>query len=745
MDSGRFRTPRNAARTSAAGPASDAASGGPSACGAAPGTASAAGATPAAGTARAHRAGRAPRALRGPRAARIAALAAAGLLATVVPSAQAGAADPTPRVDLTVLVVDDGGSAVRAITAELTGSGIPYRTLDLNDADRPVLTPAFLSDPSDSATGRPRARYQGVVLPHEAVFGPDSAEQAALVAYEKAFGIPQVDAYTWAHPGVGLDYTSDGGWSGVLDGARAYVTPAGQAGPFRDLKGPLTFEDNAPDVSESYGYAGRPRAGYTSYLDMPTADGGRAALVGEYAHDGRRELVVTFAYNPHQRQFRALARGIVEWLTQGVHLGQSRNYLSVHVDDVFAPDARWDTLRNCTPGDLDCPGGDGAAANPVRMTADDAAYAAAWQKSSGFLLDMVYNGGQGEQWKTEHGGTDPLAARLVADRAQYRWINHTYTHPFLGCVQDAGTVPWSCARTPAGATRWVSRSAISAEIRDNLDWALGKGLPVDRTELVTGEHSGLKTLPQQPVDNPNLAGALADNGVRWTASDNSREPAQRSVGTGPSAAQTVPRHPMNVYYNVGTAAEMADEYNWIYTSRAEGGSGICENNPASTCLPAPLDTATGYAAYIVPREARTALTHVLGNDPRPHYVHQSNLAEERLLYPVLDTVLADYRALFADNTPLVNPRQKDVGIELNRRAAWDRALAAGQVTAYRIGSTVTVKAPSGVAVPVTAPEGTRKQLLLGTAAFGTSYAGTRSAWTTPEVLQSGITLKLPTI
>ncbi|MFI8965181.1 hypothetical protein ACIGO8_24060 [Streptomyces sp. NPDC053493] len=677
------------------------------------------------------------------RAPRLAALAAAGLLATVVPSAQAGAADPAPRVDLTVLVVDDGGSAVEAITAELKGSGVPYRTLDLNDAGRPVLTAAFLSD---TAGGRPRAKYQGVVLPHEAVFGPDSAEQAALVAYETRFGIPQVDASTWAHPGVGLDYTSDGGWSGVLDGARASVTPAGQAGPFRDLRGPLTFEDNDPDVSESYGYAGRPRAGYTSYLDLPAADGGRISLIGEYAHDGRRELVVTFAYNPYQRQFRALARGIVEWLTQGVHLGQSRNYLSVHVDDVFAPDARWDTARNCTPGDLDCagPDGDATATPPIRMTAADAAYAAAWQKSSGLLLDLVYNGGQGEQWKTEHGGTDPLAARLIADRAQYRWINHTYTHPFLGCVQDTATVPWSCAKDATGATRWTSRAEISAQIRDNVEWAAAKGIAVDRGELVTGEHSGLKTLPQQPVDNPNLAAALADNGVKWTASDNSREPGQRSVGTGYDPARTVPRHPMNVYYNVGTAAEMTDEYNWIYTSRADGGSGICENDPASTCLPAPLDTATGWAGHIVPREARTALAHVLANDPRPHYVHQSNLAEERLLYPVLDAVLADYRALYAANTPLVNPRQKDVGTELARRTAWEQALAAGQVTAYRVGSTVTVKAPAGVSVPLTAPEGTRKQLLLGSAAFGTPYAGTRSAWTAPEALQSGITLTLPT-
>ncbi|MEU9852852.1 hypothetical protein [Streptomyces sp. NPDC047974] len=666
------------------------------------------------------------------------ALAAAALLATVVPSAQAAAA-PAPRIDLTVLVVDDGGSAIEAITAELKGSGVPYRTVDLNDPNRPVLTPAFLSDTVD---GRPRAKYQGVVLPHETAFGPDSAEHTALRTYERTFGVPQVDAYTWSHPGVGLEYTTDGGWSGVLDGVTAGVTPAGKAGPFGYLAGSLTFEDNDPSVSESYGYAGRPRTGFTSYVDIPVdgTEGGRASLVGEYAADGRRELVVTFAYNQHQRQFRALSRGIVEWLTQGVHLGQARNYLSVHVDDVFAPDARWDTVRNCTPGDLDCVGGDPEAENPIRMTAADATYAAAWQKASGFTLDMVYNGGQGEQWRTEHGGSDPLAARLIADRAQYRWINHTYTHPYLGCVQDNTTVPWRCATDASGSTLWVSRAELSAQIRNNVNWAVGKGISVDRSELVTGEHSGLKTLPQQPVDNPNLAGALADNGVKWTASDNSREPRQRAVG----AAKTVPRHPMNVYYNVGTAAEMADEYNWVYTSRADGGSGVCESNPASTCLPAPLPTTTGYADHIVPQEARTALGHVVANDPRPHYVHQSNLAEERLLYPVLDKVLADYRALFAANTPIVNPRQKDVGTELTRRDAWDAALAAGKVTAYRIGTTVTVKAPSGVQVPLTAPEGTRKQLVLGTAAFGTAYAGSRSAWTAPELLQTAVTLQLPT-
>jgi hypothetical protein len=665
-----------------------------------------------------------------------AAMTAAGMIAAVA-TAPGAAAAAEPRIDLKVLVVDNGDGPVKAVTAQLKSTGIPYTTIDLNDSGRPKITASFLSD---TVSGRPRAKFQGVVLPNEAPFGAGSAEQTALETYERTYGIPQVDAYTWAHPEVGLDYTSEGGWAGTLDGREASVTAAGKAGWFGYLDGAFRFEDNAPAVQESYGYAARPRTGFTSYVDIPVPGGtGRGSLVGEYAHDGRRELVVTFAYNNSQQQFRLLARGIVEWLTQGVHLGQTRNSFAVHVDDVFAPDSRWDTERNCTPGDFDCAGGDGEGTTPIRMTADDAAYAAQWQREHGFTMDMVFNAGSGEEWKTEHGGTDALAARLLADKAQYRWVNHTYTHPFLGCVQDTSSVPWSCAKNADGSTKYMSRAEIAAQIRDNHNWAVNKGLPIDRTELVTGEHSGLKTLPQQPNDNPDLAGALADTGVKWIASDNSREPEQRAVGN----ALTVPRHPMNVYYNVGTAAEMADEYNWVYTSRADGGSGVCEDNPTSTCLDEPLDPATGYAGHIVPQEARIALGHVLAGDPRPHYAHQSNLAEDRLLYPVMEKVLADYRALFTDSTPLENPRQSAIGTEVQRRAAWQTALVNNRVTAYRIGNTVTVTAPSGTQIPVTAPEGTKKQLLLGTSAFGTPYAGARSAWTTPAALQSALTLKLP--
>ncbi len=270
----------------------------------------------------------------------------------------------------------------------------------------------------------------------------------------------------------------------------------------------------------------------------------------------------------------------------------------------------------------------------------------------------------------------------------------------------------------------MPRAAIVYQINQNKTWARNKGLAIQAGELVTGEHSGMRILPQQPVDNPNLGPAFTQTGVLWAGSDNSRDPQQRKIGS----AQTVPRHPMNIFFNVATFAEEVDEYNWIYTSRADGGSGICEDNPATTTCVAPLDLSTGFAERIVPQETRIALSHVLGNDARPHYVHQSNLTEDRIVLPVLDEVLGQYRATFAANTPIVNQRMSAIGLQLQREAAWRAVVNAGAVSGYIQDGRVTVTAPSGTDVPITVPEGTRKSQLLFPPLFGQAYGGERSAY-----------------
>ncbi|WP_232547024.1 hypothetical protein [Propioniciclava soli] len=642
----------------------------------------------------------------------------------------AGAAAPATaatavRADirLNVLVLDDGQPMVAALAARLASEGQPTTVVDLNAADRPTLTADFLAT-TDAAGAH--GQFSGVVAPNEAPSQLSEAERQVLAQYERTFGVREVAAYTWAHPEVGLNYAANPGYVGAVDGLTATVTPAALAADFRYLKGTFTLDDLDPRVDESWGYLATPLAptATTSFTPLVTApipgSAEAGSLLGVFTHDGREQLVTTFASNRHQAHFQVLAHGIVAWLTRGVTLGTSRNYLSVHIDDVLLPDSLWSVEGNCTIGD-DCdpavypPEGPGAT---VRMTKADVTALLAWQKRTGVKLDMVYNGFGATEYKNDHKTLiDPLEMALLLNKYQLRWINHTWSHPWLGCTQNYTALgTWQCGTDATGAVAWTSLATLNSEIGKNKSYAQWNLLPnYDAKALVTGEHSGIRALPQMPNDNPNLATALAQQKIAWIATDNSRESTVRTIGP----ATTVPRYPMAVFYNAATKQQMADEYNWMYTAAADGGSGYCEAHPETTTCIAPLDLATGYDSYIAPLEARIDLGHVLANDPRPHYAHQSNLAGERILYPVVDQILTRYQALFATNAPVVNPTMVEAGTELLRQSTWPTQQASISATLSGQQVTVTNRAGSAVTVPATAPAGTK-------AAVG------RTAWTMPS-------------
>jgi hypothetical protein len=463
-----------------------------------------------------------------------------------------------------------------------------------------------------------------------------------------------------------------------------------------------------------------PGAGATPLLDAAIpGSGGRAALVWQYDQAGRQQLGIGFGYGSYAAQFHYLAHGIVSWVTRGVNLGNWRSYLDIAYDDMFLGDAQWSMTGHCTPGDTTCPPGTPKTAT-IRMTPADVTYLVRWQKQHHFKVEFLYNGGASVRFRTN--GVDQLlqATRPVAE--EFFWVNHTYSHAYMGCKQDFTVVPWKCV-TSGGHIVWAAGPGlINSQIQDNFTWARHNGIPAEPGVVATGEYSGLPVLPQQPVDNPNLDAAMGPNGIRWIATDASREPDMRYVG----AALGVPRHPIDVGYDVSTVAEEVSEFNWYNTSKADGGSGACQGSKVTECLK-PLNPETGWTSYILPGQVQIVFSAVLNNDPRPFFMHQSNLTGDRLGYPVMNAILSAYRAVYAPDAPVVNLPMSGAGAVLRNQQLWATALREHLVTAWVDGSTVTISGPAGTTVPVTVPAGTTAGT--GGRAFGGPYAGEFSQYT----------------
>jgi hypothetical protein len=627
-------------------------------------------------------------------------------------------AGPHGGVDLNVLVVTDGTPSVEAIRQQLATEGMPDRIVKLHDSSRPTITRAFLARTLPGGTKG--GNFDAVVLPGPSPAGLSRAEKAALAWYERIFKVREVDAYAPPDPDTGM--STPPVYSGRLTGTMG-VTPAGASAGFGYLNGSFPFS-GGPAGAAPFGYLAEPVPGGGATPLITSAiphSSDRATLVWQYDHGGRERLGLGFGYGYFQAQFHYLAHGIVSWVTRGVNLGSWRNYLDIDYDDMFLGDAQWSTKGHCTPGATTCPPGTPTTPT-IRMVPADVTYAVQWEKQHHFTIEYLYNGGASSRLAVH--GVDSLLVATRPVAKDFYWVNHTWSHAYLGCRQDFSVAPWRCV-TSGGHLVWAAgRSLIDSQIVKNFTWARQNGIPAEPGVLATGEYSGLKLLPQQPVDNPYLDQAMGPNKIKWVALDASREPNMRAVG----AAFGVPRHPIDVGYDVDTVAAEVNEFNWFKDSKADGGSGICQASNVTRCL-RPLNPKTGWTSVIVPGQVQIVYRDLLNNDPRPFFMHQSNLTGDRLAYVVMDGVLSAYRAVYGPSAPIINLPMSGGGIVLRKQQLWARALHAGTVTAWVQGHTLTISGPPGTTVPVTVPAGAR----MGSAAgptFGSPYAGGLSAYTT---------------
>ncbi|MGO9874600.1 MAG: fibronectin type III domain-containing protein [Acidimicrobiia bacterium] len=226
-------------------------------------------------------------------------------------------------------------------------------------------------------------------------------------------------------------------------------------------------------------------------------------------------------------------------------------------------------------------------------------------------------------------------------------------------------------------------------------------------------------------------------------------------------AQVVPRHPINIFYNNSTETQAVDEYNTFYLAKGVD-QGQCTNTSTTTCLSTPATFAD-----IVNQVVSGMYANMLNNDPRPSYVHQTNIigqppagpatagtppatvdtTGDGLLYSVLNPLLAEYHADFNATAPYEQLTLGAIATVLADQTAWATTQPAGTattsntVTASETGGNITITntGTSSVAVPITAPLGYEYNGAL----FGSQYGGSLSAWQTLTAGQSIVIAAVP--
>jgi hypothetical protein len=398
--------------------------------------------------------------------------------AIAIPAHSAGAATSSQTVALKVLLIGDGPSDPTTVAWEdgLTSEGVPFTEVDATGAygSETVTLPALTSS---ATTGN----YNGVVLA-DASAGFAAGQLTTLFTYESNFGIRQVDGN--AYPDTTRGETAVASPVTTLDNTSGTITAAGLAA-MPALQGILPF-----DIG-TYGVEATAGADFTPWITNSTG-----VLGGVYLHPstdaqaGVSELVLNFDYNNTSLQWLLMAPQLINWVTQDTHLGLYRNYFGQDIDDNFIADNQWSNADQCTPAatnpqDYTC--SSAVLADPagwpadVQMSAADVAYVVAWEQSTGITLNLAFNGvgacsadtiadessadctgsvTDGSSTYTDPGFAvstdDPndqgLINALLADKADFNWVNHTWSHAFLGCTDFAEQVLTSATPLTTGGT-----------------------------------------------------------------------------------------------------------------------------------------------------------------------------------------------------------------------------------------------------------------------------------------------------
>ena len=589
----------------------------------------------------------------------------------------------TNVVALKVLIIGTGpGDAdLDAAKAMLDNAGVPYDVLDARPAG------SLTNDTLVAADGT--GKYQGIVLTtgnlaYEASPGVfqsalDWTAWNVLWQYEAAYKARQLAMYVF--PGTWPE-----------DYGLRYVD--GTAGASADLKVPASGQSILSDfvptatipVRNAYGYPSSvtPVTGVTTTPLLTDASGN--VLAAESDTGGRERVALTFAQNPNMLHSQLLSYSLMNWLTQGVYIGEYHRYNELDIDDWFLDGDEIDPTTGQVGMDTFRLSPQDALAARDQQTLLDSRYPV----SKDFRYAIAFNGGGAETSAAKScdpkvKSDDPLTSVSRCLATAFDWISHTEDHPYMDFLNYADSYE---------------------QLKGNLTIASQLGLKASTHSLVTGSHSGLGWYNVNgdgpPTDygimksNPNLLKAAQNTQITVIASNHSVasqwDPSCPNCGmVHPMNANVllVPRWPTNIFYYATTPLEATTGYNNIY---GPGGTApYWDHNLSYTEL---LD-----------KETDIAMSHVLAGGGYVHYMHQENLRQfvpgRSLAFDWEDALLKKYTTY--STLPLRTLRWDDLGTYMKDRTTFIKAGVTGSWD--RAAKTVTLSAPKGGVAFVTGTSG----------------------------------------
>lgn len=589
-------------------------------------------------------------------------------------------------VKLKVLVVTtgditvDGGLAY--IKPTLDEMGVPY---DVFNSATQSLTAETLSPAGCLATATDCVgNYNGIIVTNSDLAGNFTpAEWDILHDYETNFQVREAVLSGWPATywdpntpfGIYLDYGLTYSSSPVAPYNSQWTVPAASSKEvfeYVNQANPLPITDFAFAANPRNDAQG-PRDGtvpnVTPLLRTPAGE----ALVSMIRYIKplqttpiREVLMSTISNASFLTHSQVLGYEFVNWVTQGVFVGGRYVHMTNHLDDLFIQNEMWDVTSNQTNPALLYRLNSADITNAISK---QAAFRAAHPTAGNFKLDFAFNGAGAvvDQAATTlvANFSDDLVSAIVANKDQFRYINHTFTHADMDKTPNPANP--NCDYTT------LTESAIRTEITKNRTvWGL-LGLPeqsANNLVLVSGNHSGLKDrkctdypelhpemenvqsddIPFVTGANPLFFKAAASANINYIASDTSQvnqatEQYVSQINDGKSSDRLIlPRWPTNIFYNVANPTALVDEYNYIFHDRfLDFGQDPC-------AVPAAICVTRDYPA-ILEAEATAAVQHMLSFKKFPHFFHQANVAKyddagNTLQFDWLNSVFTAYEKLF---------------------------------------------------------------------------------------------------